>query len=141
MQSLGANNRPFGNPGMLNFPGPSSLRHLRENGLMNSGTSNGNADIFMAPQLPQAMLNLAALQPQTANSGGSSKPLFPQQRNSLVGGNLPTDSRTFSFMDQLPGRQSMGFGKDSFNDFGGNSLGNFGSNQGPSMLELVENMP
>ena len=45
-------------------------------------------------------------------------------------------------MDQLPGRPPMTFGKDSFNDFSTNGgLANFMPNQGPSMLELVENMP
>ena len=140
MSSLGPNNRV--NPGLLQFPaGPSSLSYLRDNGLMNSGTSNGNGnvDIFMAPQLPQAMLNLAALQPQQG-SGANNNLRLPQQRNSLVGGTLPIDNRSFSFMDQLPGRQSM-FGKDSFNDFGGNGSGSFIPNQGPTMHELLENMP
>ena len=142
MQSLAPNNRALGNQNFLQFPGaPTSFRHLRESGLMNSGTSNNNVDNFMMPQLPQGILNLAALQPQATNSTNSNKPLFPQQRNSLVG-NLPTDNRTFSFMDQLPGRPPMAFGKDSFNDFSTNGgLANFMPNQGPSMLELVENMP
>ena len=140
IQQLGAAqgpNRSLGNAGLLQFSGPRAFGNLRDSGLMNSQTSTGP---FLNPSLPQSMIhNLSALQPQALQSSdGRSKGPYGAHKYS-VSGHLPPDNRTFSFMHQLPGRTGLPFEKEGpFGDF--SHLTGM-PNEGPSMHELVENMP